>query len=159
MQDPSEARRGFPVAFLIGVLVVAGLVGGAYLATQHDASLGPKAPPPLPMGPAEETYASRIHFLDLKMSRAANLLNQEVTYVVAALSNDGDRSIRDLEVTVEFRDILNQVVLRDKRRPLGPRAQPIEPLRRREIELTFEHIPEEWNRQYPTIRVTGLVLE
>lgn len=159
MQDQNESRRGFPAAFLIGVLVVAALLSGAYFLTQQSSSQGPAAPPPLPMGPAEEAYASKIHFLDLKMSRAANLLNQEVTYVTAVLSNDGDRPIRDLEVTVEFRDVLNQVVLRDKRRPLGPRAPAVEPLRRREIELTFEHIPEEWNRQYPAIRVTGLVLE
>ena len=154
-----QEKSGFPVAFAVGVAIVALLLGGAYFFTQKSASEGPRAAQALPMGPAEQAYAGKIHFLDMKMSRAANLLNQEVTYVYAVLSNDGDRTIRELEVTVEFRDILNQVVLRDTRRPLGARTQPIEPLRRREIELTFEHIPEEWNRQYPTIKVTGLVLE
>lgn len=159
MESSSQPPRSFPVAFLLGLIVVGVVLGGLYVYTQRTASHGPSAPKPLPMGPAEEAYASRIHFLDIKMSRAANLLNQEVTYVTAVLSNDGDRVIRDLEVTVEFRDVLNQVVLRDMRRPLGSRAQPIDPLRRREIELTFEHIPAEWNRQFPAIRVTGLVLE
>ena len=93
------------------------------------------------------------------MSRAANLLNQEVTYVFGVLSNDGDRTIRELEVTIEFRDSLNQVVLRDTRRFIGPRAKPVEPLRRREIEMTFDHVPDDWNRQYPSLRVTGLVLD
>lgn len=154
-----QEKRGLPTPFLIGLAIVGLLLGGVFFYTQRAGSGGPRAPKPLPMGEAELAYKAKIHFLDLKMSRAANLLNQEVTYVTAVLSNDGDRTIRDLEVTVEFRDVLSQVVLRDTRRPLSPRTPPVEPLRRREIELTFEHIPEEWNRQYPAIRVTGLVLE
>ena len=155
---PEEQKTGFPMAFFVGLTIVAVALGALYFAGKAPSGRA-RAPQPLPWGAAEQAYATRVHFLDLRMSRAANLLNQEVTYVFAVLSNDGDRTIRELQVTVEFRDVLNQVVLRDVRRLLGPRAQPIDPLRRREIELTFEHIPEEWNRQYPAIKVTGLALD
>lgn len=155
---PSEQRR-FSYALLAGAGLVLLLAGGTVYVAQRQAGERARQPQRLPMGTLEQAYAGQIHFLDLKMSRAANLLDQEVTYVTGVLSNDGDRTIRDLEATIEFRDPMNQVVLRDTQRPLGLRPKPIPPLRRREFEFTFEHVPDDWNRQFPAIRVTGLVLE
>lgn len=154
-----EEKSGFPLAFLAGAAIVLLLLGGVYLLTRPASSGGSQAPPRLPMGALEQAYAHNIRFLDLKMSRAANFLNQEITFLFGVVANDGDRSIRDMEVTVEFRDQLNQVVLRETHRPLVARAAPLPPGQRREFELTFEHVPIDWNRQYPTIRVKGLVLE
>ena len=153
-----QEKRGFSTSFLIGLLIVALLAVGAYLATNWSASRVSQAER-LPLGAAEKAYAERIRFLDLNMSRAANMLNQEITYLSGVLSNDGDRTINDLEITVEFYDTLNQVVLRETLRPLGPRPKPVLPLFRRGFTISFEHVPEDWNRQYPSLRVTGLVLE
>lgn len=147
------------MAFLAGAGVVLLLLGGLYLLTRTASSGGSQAPRRLPISAAEQAYAEEIHFLDLKMSRATNFLNQEVTFLFGVVSNDGKRTIRDMEVSVEFRDLLNQVVLREIHRPLGPRAAPLLPGQRREFDLTFEHVPVDWNRRYPTIRVTGLLLE
>ncbi len=155
---PDGKKSGFPVAFLAGAGIVLLLIAGVYLLTKPAPSGGSPARA-LPMGAVEQAYAQNIHFVDLKMSRVANFLNQEVTLLFGVVSNDGQRSVRDMEVTVEFRDQLNQVVLRETHRPLGVRAAPLPPGQRREFELTFEHMPADWNRQYPTIRVRGLVLE
>ncbi len=111
------------------------------------------------MGAAERAYAGQIHFQDQRMSRAANFLNQEVTFLFGTISNDGARAIREIEVSVEFRDQFNQVVLRDTRRLLGPRAAPVGARQRREYQVGFEHVPNDWNRQYPTFRIGGLLLE
>jgi len=154
-----ERKSAFPIAFLAGSAVVLFLVAGAYFWTQRSASDAAGGPRALPWGSAEQAYAEKIHFLDLKMSRAANLLNQEITYLDGILANDGDRTIQEIEVTVEFRDMVNQVVLRETQRPLGLRPKPLLPLQRREFQLSFEHVPDDWNRQYPGIRTTGLVLE
>jgi len=154
-----KEKSGFPVAFLAGAGIVLLLIAGVYLLTQPAPSGGSQARARLPMGAVEQAYARNIHFVDLKMSRVANFLNQEVTLLFGVVSNDGQRSVQDMEVTVEFRDQLNQVVLRETHRLLGARAAPLPPGQRREFELTFEHMPADWNRQYPTIRVRGLVLE
>ena len=159
MEPGSQPPRGFPVAFLLGLIVVGVVLGGFYFYTQRTASHGPSAPKALPMGPAEEAYASKIHFLDIKMSRAANLLNQEVTYVTAILSNDGDRSIRDLEVTVEFRDVLNQVVLRDDQEVIKERSAALLAGETRAFRLLFDRIPDSWNRQVPQFQLLSLELQ
>ena len=153
---PSEERSRLPLAFLAGIVIVALLVGGAVLLGRYGGPSDSEPEKPLPMGPAEQAYAGQIHFLEPKMSRAANFLNQEVTYVFFTLENVGDRKIRQIEVTVEFHDPFNQVVLRDKQRLFLPTAPPLLPGQQRDVQIPYEHIPAQWNMVFPSIRVTGL---
>ena len=157
-----EEKPEFPWAMVAGAAVVILLLGGVWLLTRGSGTTGPAADQRLPMGEAEKAYAARIEFKDIKMSRAENLLNQQITFIFAVLVNNGARTIHDMEVTVEFKDLLNQVVLRERMRPFGPPGTAVEPLpggRSREFQLNLEHVPVQWNRQYPTFRVTGLLLE
>jgi hypothetical protein len=75
------------------------------------------------------------------------------------ISNDGVRNIRGLDVTLEFRDPFNQVILRDTEHLIPVSAQPLAGGARRDFQITFEHVPSEWNQQYPAIQVIGLILE
>ena len=113
----------------------------------------------LPWGPTEQCYAKQIRFLEPKMGRAANFLNQEVTFIFGAVANDGPRAVREIGVTLEFRDVFSQVVLRDTRRVLGPRSTPLASGQRRDFQFNFEHVPADWRRQYPSVRITGLLLD
>jgi hypothetical protein len=156
----SAERRRFPIAFLAGAIVMALLFGGFYLLTRILGSHGPAAAVKLPFGGPEQAYAERIHFTDLHMSRSTNMIKQEFTYVTGTMSNDGDRTIRAMEVTVEFRDAMKQVILRDSQFVIAPQGDP--PLNAglsREFQVTLEHVPAEWNQEYPSIRVTGLILQ
>ena len=156
---PTEERSRLPVAFLVGVVVVALLVGAAVLFSRYSAPAGSEVEKPLPVGPVEQAYASRIHFLEPKMSRAANFLNQEVTYVFCSVENGGDRKIQQIEITIEFHDPFNQVILRDKQRLFLPTAQPFLPGQLRDIQIPYEHIPAQWNNVFPSIVVTGLAFK
>ncbi len=160
MEKPQEGNQ-FPVILLAGAVVVLLVAGASYLLLHYTQGAAPGAER-LPLGPDERTYAERIHFNDVQMSRAANFLNQEITFLSGVISNDGTRTIRDMEVRVEYRDSLNQVVLRETMHPLralGSRPEPLPAGRSRRFQFGFEHIPEDWNRQYPEVRVTGLLLE
>jgi len=154
-----EEKNRIPGPFIAGIVVVLFLVGSVIMLTRHIRPAESAAEQRLPMTATEQAYAKQIRFLDLKMSRAANFLDQEVTFVFGSVANDGPRAIREIETTVEFRDLFNQVVLRDTRRVLGPRAAPLAPGQRREFQFGFEHVPTDWNRQYPSIRITGLLLD
>jgi hypothetical protein len=162
--EPGEssysAERGrFPVAFLAGAVVMALLFGGFYVLTRVLGSHGPAVAAKLPFGAAEQAYAERIHFNDLHMSRSTNMLKQEFTYVTGTMSNDGGQTIRAMEITVEFHNALNQVILRDSQFVITPGSDP--PLNAglsSPFQVTLEHVPAEWNQEYPSIRVTGLIL-
>jgi len=154
------SRSQFPVAFAAGACIVLLLAGGLVLATHFAARRGPGgASAKLPFGPAEQAYAGNIHFGDIHMSRSSNLLNQEFTYINGTLSNDSSRTLRGLDVTLEFTDPFNQVVLRDSERLVDPASPPLGAGQQRDFQVTLEHVPAEWNQQVPLIRVTGLILE
>jgi hypothetical protein len=153
---PTEERSRLPIAFLVGIVIVTLLVTGAVLYSRYATPAGAEIDKPLPMGTAELAYAPQIHFLEPKMSRAANFLNQEVTFVFGTVENGGDRKIKQIEITLEFHDPFNQVVLRDTQRLFLPNASPMLPGQQRDFQVGYEHISAQWNNGYPTIRVTGL---
>ena len=153
---PSEERSRLPVAFLAGLVIVTLLIGGAVLLSRFSSPAGPETVKPLPMRPSEQGYAPQIHFLEPKMSRAANFLNQEVTFIFGTIENGGNRRIRQIEITLEFHDPFNQVVLRDTQRLFLPNAAPLGPGQRHDFQIGYESTPAQWNNVYPAIRVTGI---
>jgi hypothetical protein len=153
-----DQRSQFPYAFTAGLIIVAILVAVIVLVVKHTRT-APVAEVKLPYGAAEQAYSDRIHFDDIKLAHATNFLNQDFTYVAGTVANMGDKDIKAIQVQIEFRDTLDQVVLRENESLIPPDAEPIPAGQRREFQVTLEHLSEEWNHQYPSIRVTGLVLE
>ena len=93
------------------------------------------------------------------MGRAANFLNQEVTNIGGIISNNGSRTIEEIEVTLEFRDISQKVILREVRRMYGPREAALAAGAKRLFQYSMENIPAEWDRRPPSFLVTGLQLQ
>ena len=153
-----DQRSQFPYAFTAGLIIVAILVAVIVLVVKHTRT-APVAEVKLPYGAAEQAYSDRIHFDDIKLAHATNFLNQDFTYVAGTVANMGDKDIKAIQVQIEFRNTLNQVVLRENESLSPPDAEPIPAGQRRDFQVTLEHLSEEWNHQYPSIRVTGLVLE
>ena len=157
MTGESDSNR-LPLAILAGVAVMLALLGGFYLLGRYASAPGSAVEQPLPFGEAEQAYAPQIHFSNPKMSRAANALDQEVTFIVGTLENSGERTVRQIEVTVEFHDLINQVILREVHRLL-PQGARVAPGQQRDFQMNFDRVPNDWNRQYPSLDVTGLQLE
>jgi hypothetical protein len=155
-----EERSGLPAAFFAGLIVVALVVGGMVLLSRATQPKQVSAVQKLPFGPEEQAYAAQIHFQSIHLAQSSNLLNQQFTYVAANMSNDGPRTIRGLEVTVEFHDRFNQVILKDSERIIDRTDDPLAATKQRDFQVTLDQsVPSEWNQQYPSIRVSGLLLE
>jgi hypothetical protein len=54
---------------------------------------------------------------------------------------------------MEFADILGQVVLRETARPVNPQTPPLKSGETRAFQVSFEHMPLDWNQAPPRIRV------
>jgi hypothetical protein len=151
-------RGPFSFALLVAAAAVVIVLAGFYLwpGRQSPSRSGVQEFHP-PFGPAERAYASKIKIENLALSRAANFLNQEVTILTGDLVNTGERTLREVELTVEFYDDMNQIALRESRLALNSGGPPLGPGERRSFEVSFEHIPTSWNMQMPVVRVTGLL--
>jgi hypothetical protein len=152
-------ERG-PSRFALGVAAAAVLIvlAAFYLwPGRQSPSRGgtPEVHPPF--GPAERAYVSKIKIENVALSRAENFLNQEVTIVAGDLMNTGERTLREVELTVEFYDDMNQIALRESRLALNSASPPLGPADGRTFDVSFEHIPSSWNMQQPIVRVSGLL--
>jgi hypothetical protein len=156
--DYSEKRR-FPAAFLAGAVVVLVLGGILALVVRKTQPTGIAAAKKLPFGPEEQAYAPRIQFTGIQMAHSTNFLNQEFTFVAGTIVNGGDKAIVALQINIEFHDQFNQIILRDSEMLLQPPAAPIPAGQMRDFQVILERIPSDWNRQYPSIHVAGLVVQ
>ncbi len=110
------------------------------------------------MNDSEKEYAKNLRVENIVLSRAENFLHQEVTILNADIVNGGAQAIVALQLTVEFSDDMNQVVLREARSVLGAPPAVLAPGERRSFEISFDHVPASWNMQQPAVRVANLRL-
>lgn len=165
-EEPQKTGWRLPmlVAAVLGVIVLAAIFWLGRPSSRTAAPLAPETLPPL--DEQGHRYAERIEIAGVELSRLQNFLGQEVTYLDGTLTNHGDRTLRAVELTIEFRDRLNQVVLRERLRPVGappgsPVARftpPLPPGETRDFRAGFDSLPKDWNRQLPTVHVTRLLL-
>lgn len=165
-EEPSAGGWQLPliVATLLGLVILAGIL---WLGRPENERATPAVPLKLPpLGPEERAYLPRLEIREARLSRWRNFLGQEVTYLDFEVANRGRRTVLALQVTIEFRDALGQTVLRERLRPVGgPRVTPVRPTgplgpgETRKARAGFEHIPVDWDRRQPDIRVTGLLLQ
>jgi hypothetical protein len=151
-------RGPFSFALLLAAAAIVIVLAGFYLwPGRQSPSSGRAQVAHPPFGPEERAYAAKIRIENLVLSRAENFLHQEVTTLAAELVNGGDRTLREVEVTVEFYDDMNQTALRDSRLAINSTAPPVAPGETRAFDVSFEHIPTSWNMQQPSVRITGLL--
>ena len=149
-------RGPFSFALMVATAAVVIVLAGFYLwPGRQSPSRGQEIHPPF--SPAERAYAAKIAIENPALSRAANFLNQEVTILSGDLSNNGDRALSEVELTVEFYDDMNQIALRESRLALNSPNTPLAPGERRSFDVSFEHLPTSWNMQLPAVHVTGLL--
>ena len=154
--QPERGRFSFALILAAGALIV--VLGAVYL--QPGRQSPPDGAPKnthFAFGAAEREYAAKIRVEGILLSRAENFLHQEVTTLNGEVVNDGQRSIRGLELSLEFFDQMNQIALRETRSVVVPGATPLTPGERRAFEVSFEHIPSSWNWRAPLLRITGLL--
>jgi hypothetical protein len=160
MSDPfpghaEEAAKGTsPRILLFSALLLAAALIAFFLWYGSGRKETPGATAHLPFGTAEQAYASAIRVEGITLDRTENYLHQEVTTIRGSLVNSGDRAVRGVELSVEFQDDLDQVVLRHPF--LSVAAEPLAPRSARDLEISLEHIPGSWNRREPVFRVAGL---
>ena len=167
MEDPlhSTEEQHKPASHLPVTLVLAAVVVLVIAASLWFLFKSPPAPQNTlqlvvtpRMSDSEKDYAKNLRVENIAMSRAENFLHQEVTILNAEVVNAGPQAIAALELSVEFTDEMNQVVLREARSVLGAPPAALAPGERRAFEISFDHVPVSWNMQQPAVHVTSLQL-
>jgi len=156
-----QQRDSNRIPILVGMVLVIVIVGIIALFSRGQ-SKGSAAPHP---------YAANLKISDLKMSAAENFVGATVTYLDGMVTNTGDKIVTHVAVHVVFKDSLGQIAQAEDV-PLhvlqtgGPypdavdlSTSPLAPGQSKPFRLTFEHVTEEWNHEFPELRVMNVSLK
>jgi hypothetical protein len=158
---PGSKPRKSPITIAMTIAVIASVLAGFwFLFGPLHGRRGPAVRQAVivNMSPAEREYAKKIEIGKITMSRAENFLHQEVTTLNGEVYNGGSEPVIGLGLTTEFSDDMNQIVLRETRGVLRAPNAVLAPGEQRGFEISFDHVPNAWNMQVPTVRVSYLKL-
>ena len=162
---PQNQESGPPwLAMGIAVVLLAAIVGAAFLVSKRSPPPAPAATEVSPLHP----YAAQLRLTELKMSTAQNFVGATVTYLEGKVANQGGQAVNGATVEAVFRNSLGELVQKEAqplmyihaRKPYTDvtdlRSNPLKPGETREFRLTFDHISADWNRELPELRITAV---
>lgn len=159
-RSPQREPRS-PLPWIVAGVVVIAVVVALVVLSHH-------APPANPGGAglaAADPYAPQLPISHLQMSQAGSAIGGQSTYLDGDITNQGDKTVTAITVQVGFRGFTSQLVGKDTM-PLAlirtrepyvdtePVASaPILPGQTRQFRLIFDSVPQDWNQNYPEVRV------
>jgi hypothetical protein len=160
IQQPAASREpdSHWRPILLGIVLVLIIVGIVAVFSR---------PQPKPVN-ALHPYAAKVRLTDPKMSAAENFVGASVTYVDGTVMNSGDKILTHAVVHVTFKNTLGETsqvediplhVLQTS----GPYPEavdlsvsPLPPGQSKSFRLTFEHVTDDWDHNYPELQVTDI---
>lgn len=147
---------------VIALIVIAFLVMGRGPAVSNQPNSGGSA-----LAPAAG-YAKNLAITNIRMSESTSLSGAKQTYIDGDIKNNGAETLTGITTQVAFMDFTGQIGQKNTMQMEWIRthepyidvepvsAAPIAPGQTREFRLIFDHVTDQWNQQYPEIRVIAV---
>ena len=139
-----------PVALLVTVL------GGAGLWWLDRQSKNMPVVQPI-LTPEAKAYVRHLKLSEVEMKAAESYLKQSVVEIVGKIANNGDRSLKLVEINCVFRDAWGQVVLRERVAIAGGRMGNLNPGETKSFRLAFDSIPQSWSQALPDLVIAQII--
>lgn len=154
VQKIEAERKGIPVAVLVVALVVI-LGAGFFLYLDRAAHRPP--PPPAPLTAEAKAYVHSLQLMDVDMQKHESYMKQAVVEITGKIGNNGNRSLRVVEINCVFYDPYGQLVLRERVPIVSQKIGGLAPGEVKNFRLAFDSIPESWNQALPQLVIAEIV--
>jgi hypothetical protein len=143
-----------PVAIVIGLLLVVGVLGFWYL---NRAAQRPPAPlPPLTGDARQYVHDGHLPISEVAMEAHESYLKQQVVEITGKIGNTGNRVVDTAEIYCVFKDSYDQVILRQRVAIVSKKMGGLAPGEIKTFRLPFDTIPESWNQVLPQIVIARI---
>jgi hypothetical protein len=162
--DRTSREPRSPLPWIIALVVVLIVIGALLVISRHQAPANPGGAGLAPPDP----YAASLPITNVQMSQASSMAGSETTYVDGQITNQGQKTVTAITVQVAFHGFENPIAKKETmplslirtRQPYVDTqpvsAAPIHPGETRDFRLIFDNIPQDWNQNYPEIRVISV---
>ncbi len=116
-------------------------------------------------------YIAQLKLSDFKMSAAENFIGATVSYIDGTITNTGNKTVTRVMVQVNFLDSMGQMAQREElplrlfrnngayNEPVDLNVAPLGSGQTEPFRLTFDSISQQWNHQYPDIKITDVTVK
>jgi hypothetical protein len=147
-------QKSIPVAVLVVALVV--ILGAGFFLYLDRASHRPPPPPP-PLTAEAKVYVRSLRLMDVDMQKHESYMKQAVVEITGKIGNNGDRTLRVVEINCVFHDPYGQLVLRKRVPIVGQKMGGLAPGEIKNFRLAFDDIPDSWNQALPELVIAQIV--
>jgi hypothetical protein len=160
---PVEPKERNWVAIGIGAAVLIFALALLFLPRTGD-----KQPPVTPVSAPLDPYAASLSVSSLQMSTATNSLGGQLTYIDGRITNSGSRTVTAVTAQTLFHSYSHEIAQNDTQplkliRTREPyidvepvSAAPIKPGASAEFRLIFDSVAQDWDGNYPEIRLVHI---
>ncbi len=146
-------RGGLSKALLASIVVLLAAGGGAFWYLERLAKS------PASSGPAltaeARHYVGNLKLSGVEMKATESYMKQTVVEITGMIANNGDRSLRTVELNCVFYDNYGQVVLRERVAIVRPNIG-LAPGEIRKFRLPFDNLPGSWNQGMPQLVIAHI---
>lgn len=138
----------------VAIVIVLVLVLGGFLLLERASQKA--LPPPPPLTAEARAYAHFLKLSNVQMKAHENYLKQSVVEIVGDIGNQGERTLKRVEITCVFYDALGQLVLRQRVAIVSPKIGVVPPGVTKPFRLAFDDVPESWSQAMPQLVIAGI---
>lgn len=160
-QDPLKREPRSPVPWIVAGVAALIALALVLILSRHGAPVNPGGAGLA----AADPYAASLPITDVQMSQSGSMAGGQTTYIDGKVTNQGRETVTGITVQVAFhgftapiaqKSTLSLSLIRTREpyvdtQPVS--AAPILPGQTREFRLIFDSVPEDWNQNYPEIRI------
>ena len=147
-------QKSIPVAVLVVALVVI-LGAGCFLYLDRASHRPP--PPPAPLTAEAKAYVRNLQLMDVDMQKHESYMKQAVVEITGKIGNNGNRTLRVVEINCVFYDPYGQLVLRSRVPIVDQKMGGLAPGEIKSFRLAFDDIPDSWNQALPQLVIAQIV--
>jgi hypothetical protein len=142
-----------PFAYILGALAL--VVAGAIWYLNRPV---PPPPPPV-LTPEAKAYVRYLKLSDVGMKATESIAKQLLVEIEGKIGNQGDRTLKLVEINCVFYDPYGQLVLRERVPIVGRRNGTLAPGEIKNFRLAFDNLPPSWNQSDPQLVIAQILFE
>ena len=104
-------------------------------------------------------YLKNLALSEVEMQANESYMKQEVVEINGKIANNGDRTLKLVEINCVFKDVYGQVVLRERVAIAGTQNGVLQPGENKNFRLAFDSIPQSWNKLMPDLVIARILFE
>lgn len=154
-EAPKQVEKSGLSATVLAVIAVVALAGGAigYFLYQRGAA---PAPAPTLTDEARAYLPNLALSDDTGMEASEDALGQTLLEITGAITNNGDRVCKTVEVNVVFFDPNGVETDRQRSLIVSPRSGPLDPGETQDFRMAFDNVSPYWNQVFPSLFISQI---